>query len=184
MRHMDYFKETMAISFLLIAWPLASPGHQQPRCWLRQHCLSQRRIWTTCTVSVERDDMQIYVDCQNNAACKEIRLKKLHMCVSNLGHNWLRLWLGARSAPSHYLHQWWRIANWTLGTNFNDIVIQIQLFTRKKIWLWKCRLQNGHQIPDDIFKYMFLNKILAFRIKFHQRLFLRVQSIISHHWFR
>ena len=46
-----------------------------------------------------------------------------HTCVRSLIHHWLRLWLAAYSAPSHYLNQCWNIDNWTLRNklqwNFN-----------------------------------------------------------------
>ena len=37
-----------------------------------------------------------------------------HICVSKQGHHRSRKWLGAWSAPSHYLNRWWNIVNWTL----------------------------------------------------------------------
>ena len=37
-----------------------------------------------------------------------------HICVSEQGQHWFRLWLVAYSAPSHYLNQCWIIVNWTL----------------------------------------------------------------------
>ena len=50
-----------------------------------------------------------------------------HTCVSELGHYWLRQWLGAYSAPSHCLNQWWPVVNLThknkLEWNFNQYVI-------------------------------------------------------------
>ena len=36
------------------------------------------------------------------------------ICVSELGQYWLRWWLVAYSAPSHYLNQCWLIVNCTL----------------------------------------------------------------------
>ena len=47
-----------------------------------------------------------------------------HVCVSESHQHWLRLWLVAYSAPSHYLNQCWDIVNWTLGTNFSEISIK------------------------------------------------------------
>ena len=41
-----------------------------------------------------------------------------HICVSELGQHWFRLWLVACSAPSHYLNQSCPIINWTHGDNF------------------------------------------------------------------
>ena len=37
-----------------------------------------------------------------------------HICISESGQHWFRLWLVAYSAPSHYLNQCWLIVNWTL----------------------------------------------------------------------
>ena len=48
----------------------------------------------------------------------------LHICVSGSGQHWFRWWLGAYSATSHYLNQYWVIVNWTfrnkLQCNFNQ----------------------------------------------------------------
>ena len=41
-----------------------------------------------------------------------------HICVSELGQRWFRLWLVVYSAPSHYLNQFWSIVNWTIGNKF------------------------------------------------------------------
>ena len=40
------------------------------------------------------------------------------ICISKLCHHWFRWWLGAWSAPTHYLNQCWYIVNWTLGNKF------------------------------------------------------------------
>ena len=32
--------------------------------------------------------------------------------------HWIRQWLVAWPAPSHYLNQWWNMINWTLGNKF------------------------------------------------------------------
>ena len=48
-------------------------------------------------------------------------------------HYWFRWWLVAWSAPSHYLNQCWNTVNWTLGTNFSEILIEIHTFSFKKI---------------------------------------------------
>ena len=37
-----------------------------------------------------------------------------HICVSKPGHHWFRYWFVSWAALSHYLNQWWNIANWTL----------------------------------------------------------------------
>ena len=50
------------------------------------------------------------------------------------------------------LHGWRQALIWmnvgllltaTLGTNFGEILIEIQTFSFKKIWIWKYRLENG-----------------------------------------
>ena len=51
--------------------------------------------------------------------------------------------------------------------------------------LYTLRLkQNGLHIADDTFKCISWMKMLEFQLKFHWSLFLRVQFIIFHHWFR
>ena len=35
--------------------------------------------------------------------------------------------------PSHYLNQWWNIVNWTPGTNFSEILIEIHIFSFRKM---------------------------------------------------
>ena len=50
-------------------------------------------------------------------------------------NNWFRKRLVAWTAPSHYLNQCWNIVNWALGTNFSEILIEIQTFSLKKIRL-------------------------------------------------
>ena len=48
----------------------------------------------------------------------------LHTCVNELDQHWFRKWLGASSAPSHYLNQCWVIVNLTIRNklkwNFNQ----------------------------------------------------------------
>ena len=47
----------------------------------------------------------------------------MHICESESGQHWFRLWLVAYLVPSHYLNQCWVIVNWTLRNklqwNFN-----------------------------------------------------------------
>ena len=38
----------------------------------------------------------------------------MHICTGKLSNYWVRWWLVACSAPSHYLNQCWYIVNWTL----------------------------------------------------------------------
>ena len=52
-----------------------------------------------------------------------------------------------------------------LGTNFSEIVIEIQTFSLKKIRLKMRPRQNGRHFPDDIFKWIFLNENIWISIK-------------------
>ena len=45
-----------------------------------------------------------------------------------LCHSWFTQWLVAWAVPTHCLNQCWNIVNWTLWTNFSDILIEIQIF--------------------------------------------------------
>ena len=38
--------------------------------------------------------------------------------ISEMGHHWLRWWLGAKQVPSHYVYQCWHIINLTLRNIF------------------------------------------------------------------
>ena len=58
-----------------------------------------------------------------------------HISVGELGHHWFRKWFVACSAPSHYLNQWWLISVGPLGTNLNEIWIEIQNFSFLKMLL-------------------------------------------------
>ena len=44
--------------------------------------------------------------------------RMMHICFSELGHHWIRQWLVAFSAPSHYLNQWWYNFNETIRNIF------------------------------------------------------------------
>ena len=44
--------------------------------------------------------------------------------------------------------------------------------------------QNGRNFADDIFKCIFFNEMFQLRLKFHWRLFIRVQLTIIQHCFR
>ena len=95
-----------------------------------------------------------------------------HICVAELGHKWIRwglspdrcraiIWINAEILS---IGPWW--------TNFNDILINVHLFSFKKMRA-KCRLQCiGHFVTtlthwgpdkmdhfaDDIFKCILLNE--------------------------
>ena len=77
---------------------------------------------------------------------KTIKLTHLnivpHICVSESGRYWLRLWLVAYSAPSHYLNQCCGIVDWTLRNklqwNYNQ---NTKFFIRENAseYIAKCR---------------------------------------------
>ena len=82
-----------------------------------------------------------------------------------------------------------------LKTHFNEILIEIFIFSFKKIHLkmaailsrsqWINTLrprQNGRHFPDDIFKWIFLNENVWISINISH--FLGVQLTIFQHWFR
>ena len=48
-------------------------------------------------------------DCSTNRSSAD------RIVVNSYNHHWYRQWLGAWTAPNHYLNQCWNIANWTLG---------------------------------------------------------------------
>ena len=55
-----------------------------------------------------------------------------HMCVNELGQHWLRLWLVAWWAPSHYLNQYRNIVNWALTNKLQwNFKQNIKLFIRE-----------------------------------------------------
>ena len=60
-----------------------------------------------------------------------------HICVSNSGQLWFRLWLVAYSAPSHYLNQSWVIVNWTIGNK-----LQWNFYQNTKLFLHENVFQN------------------------------------------
>ena len=63
-----------------------------------------------------------------------------HICVGKLGHHCFRQWLGACSAPSHYLNQCWNIVNWTLrnklqwNLNRNSIIFIQENAFENVVW--------------------------------------------------
>ena len=81
-----------------------------------------------------------------NVICKMIAIWSQIQCVNSSLPSaaymlqWIRTALVpimavAYSAPSHYLNQCWVIVRWTLGTNFNEILIKIQNFSFTKMHL-------------------------------------------------
>ena len=69
-----------------------------------------------------------------------------HTCVSKLPS---LVQIMACPAPSHYLNQCWIIVNWSLGKKFNEILIEINTFSFKKMHLkmypseWRTFLPGG-----------------------------------------
>ena len=72
----SYLGLTMSISYLLMSWLLASPGHQQPWYWLCRRvglCLIWGRTSTTSVTSMWRNDMKcgyMFMFPLKNLACK------------------------------------------------------------------------------------------------------------------
>ena len=60
-----------------------------------------------------------------------------YVLVSNLRHHWLRWWLGACSAPSHYLKN---LVHWE-HISVKGKFKHTNFYSRK--WIWRYRLQNG-----------------------------------------
>ena len=87
--------------------------------------------------------------------------------------HWIRWWLGADQATSHYLNQWW-LGYWCIyaspGLNelkFRQIFFHVSLaindFTRPSVpddvnYNTLRPRQNGRHFPDDIFKSIFVNE--------------------------
>ena len=71
----DYSRQNFSISWLLIPWLLALPGHQQPWYWLwnigRSFSLTRPSIFNICTPSVWRNDTKCkyrFIFLQNKSA--------------------------------------------------------------------------------------------------------------------
>ena len=55
---------TISISYLLMTWLLSSLRHEQPWYWIYRigrSCLTWGRIWTTCVISMWRNDTNVYM---------------------------------------------------------------------------------------------------------------------------
>ena len=61
-----------------------------------------------------------------------------HICASKLTIIGFRQWLVARTAPSHYLNQWWNIINRTLRNK-----LQWNFERNSNIFIKKNALENG-----------------------------------------
>ena len=58
-----------------------------------------------------------------------------HICITNLGHRWLR-WLAAWPVPNLYLNQCWNIVYWTLGNkrNWNLYIFIKKRHLKNAVW--------------------------------------------------
>ena len=65
----------------------------------------------------------------------------LHICASESGQHWFRLWFGDKS---HYLNHCWDMLIVPLGTNFSEILIEIHTFSLKKMLL---KMSSGKWRP-------------------------------------
>ena len=88
------------------------------------------------TLSLKKNEFE-------NAVCKMAAILSWVQYVNSLrpsaaymrklsNHHWIRKWLVAWSAPSHYLNRCWSIVNCMLR-NFSEILIQIHKLSFKKI---------------------------------------------------
>ena len=60
-----------------------------------------------------------------------------HICVVELDHHWLRQWLVACSAPSHYLNTCWNIVNWTCRNK-----LQWNFYQNSNIFIQEIAFEN------------------------------------------
>ena len=72
-----------------------------------------------------------------------------HICVSESGQPWFRLWFVAYSVPSHYLNQCWVIVNWTFRNKLHWNFYQNTIFHSRKC-IWTYRLRNGGHFVQGI----------------------------------
>ena len=69
-------------------------------------------------------------------------IRAKHICICKTDHHWLRYWLVACSAPSHYLNQWWHIVNlclentpqWYLYQNTTTYIQENELFSSFRLF--------------------------------------------------
>ena len=69
-----------------------------------------------------------------------------HICICKTDHHWLKYWLVACSAPSHYLNQWWHIVDRSLEITPQWYLYQTLQLTFKKM---NCSVHLGY-FPNDI----------------------------------
>ena len=88
--------------------------------------------WLVCvSVRSVKCEVPLYDDTGSFLGLTHLPLKP-HICISESGQHWLRKWLVAFSAPSHYLNQCLVIVHWNLRNklqwNFNQ---NTKLFIRE-----------------------------------------------------
>ena len=108
-----------------------------------------------------------------------------HLCISKLAYHCFRYWLGACSASSHHLNQWWFIVNWTpwnkfeWNTNGNiNILIQENAF-ENVICKWQpfCLALNVFTQHTDTFDMLSALLFYSPAIKKQNRLTLNPGTI-------
>ena len=72
-----------------------------------------------------------------------------HICISELACDWLKKWLVACLATSHYLNQCWFLLIGPLGMNYIEMWIKKKYHTRKIIWKW-CLPNGAHFVSASI----------------------------------
>ena len=76
-----------------------------------------------------------------------------YICITEVGHYWVKWWLATWSEPSHYLTQSWPIVIWSI-TNKQRKFIKMQQFSIRKMHL-KSHQQNGyHSISTSMVNRM------------------------------
>ena len=94
-----------------------------------------------------------------------------HIWVSESGQHCFRKWLAAYSEPSHYLNQCRFVVNWTIRTNFSEILIKIQNFSFTKMHLkissakWRQFCPGGDEFIEPITNLGETSKIQTFSLK-------------------
>ena len=75
----------------------------------------------------------------------------LHICVSESGQHWLRLWFVAYSAPSHYQNQTGLLSIEPFGVNFREILskIHINSFTKMHLKISSAKWRSFNPGGDE-----------------------------------
>ena len=96
-------------------------------CWFRTNCLHVLRSDTTRMLQV-KDSSNQYFEVHSHITSYLICIQLTHwdqvthVCVN-------KQWLIAWPASSHYLNKCQNVVNWNLGTNFNEFLIEIYIFS-------------------------------------------------------